>query len=260
MPLKRLIFTLLYFDGNFALSRNFRLQRVGDLRWLQNNYRFSQIAHAIDELVVLDVSRGPRDFAKFCSVLESISNHCFMPIAAGGGVADLEHAKLLLRSGADKVVLNTSLFLAPALVASIAQRFGQQCIIGSVDVKRNPDQSLACHIENGQTPRPVAASLDLEDIIALPIGELYLNSMDRDGTGQGYDLNLLDQLPLNVPKPVILAGGAGNVHHLAAGLQDPRVDAVASAHLFNFVNDGLMSARKGLLAADLPLARWDSFA
>src|SRR5688572_15437119 len=101
---KRLIFTLLHDQGHFMLSRNFRLQRVGDLRWLQTNYDFSQISFSIDELIVLDVTRSRRDPAAFCEILKAVAKGCFVPIAAGGGIRSLEHARALLRSGADKVV------------------------------------------------------------------------------------------------------------------------------------------------------------
>src|SRR5687768_4666363 len=107
---KRMIFTLLYDNGSFMLSRNFRLQKVGDLRWLQKNYNFSSIAFSIDELIVLDVTRGERNNAIFCDHLKKLTEGCFIPIAAGGGIRSVEYAKMLLRSGADKVVINTPLF------------------------------------------------------------------------------------------------------------------------------------------------------
>src|SRR5262245_39867322 len=102
---KRLIFTLLYNRGQFMLSRNFRLQKVGDLKWLQTNYDFSRISFSIDELVVLDVTRVDRSTETFCAALKVLTEGCFVPIAAGGGVRTVEHARLLLRSGADKVVV-----------------------------------------------------------------------------------------------------------------------------------------------------------
>ena len=101
------------------------------------------------------------------------------------------------------------------------------------------------------------ACLWTEQVIQDDVGELYLNSMDQDGTGQGYDLQLLDLLPANMPKPVILAGGVGNATHLAAGLADPRVDAVATAHLFNFIGNGLKQARQALISGGVNLPLWD---
>jgi cyclase len=253
---KRLIFTLLYNRGQFMLSRNFRLQRVGDLKWLQTNYDFSRISFSIDELVVLDVTRVDRNTEAFCAALKVLTEGCFVPIAAGGGVRTVEHARLLLRSGADKVVVNSALGDGP-FVAALASEFGRQCIVASIDVKRDSEGTYRAWAECGSRQIDGSAARWIAQATDSPVGELYLNSMDRDGTGQGYDLALLDQLPPVMPKPVILAGGAGNGIHLAEGLTDPRVDAVATAHLFNFVGDGLKQARQSLIASGFVLPLWD---
>lgn len=252
---KRVIFTLLYDRGHFMLSRNFRLQRVGDISWLQQNYRFSRIAFSIDELIVLDVCRGERDTERFCDSLKALTEGCFVPIAAGGGVRSVEHAHRLLRSGADKVVVNTAIFDAPALIADLAAEFGQQCIVASVDVKEEGDQ-YRVRIANGSIALDDTLRDCLARVASYPVGELYLNSMDRDGTGQGYRVEMLEHLPPSMPMPLILAGGAGNFHHLAAGLSQQRVDAVATAHLFNFVGDGLEVARTRLREQGFDLAGW----
>ncbi|MEY4591815.1 MAG: hypothetical protein RIR18_710 [Pseudomonadota bacterium] len=255
---KRIIFTLLYDSGFFMLSRNFRLQRVGNLDWLQRNYNFSHIAFYIDELIVLDVSRGERNPEAFCEALKSLAAGCFVPIAAGGGVRSVEDARQLLRSGADKIVVNTALFDTPALVAELTQAFGQQCIVGSVDVKRMADGEYRIFTAQGDRMIPLNPADAMSWLGEKIVGEIYLNSIDRDGTGQGYDLDLLDILPLSCPVPVILAGGVGNGSHLVAGFQDARVDAVATAHLFNFIGDGLQRARETLLAQGALLASWPS--
>ena len=106
---KRLIFTLLYSDGNFMLSRNFKLQKVGNLNWLNENYNFSKISFFIDELIILDVSRNNRDLDIFCSHIKTLTKNCFVPISAGGGINNLIKAKTLLKSGADKIVINSLL-------------------------------------------------------------------------------------------------------------------------------------------------------
>ena len=146
---KRLIFTLLYNQGQFVLSRNFRLQNVGDINWLQKNYDFSKISFSIDELIILDVSRGDRDPDKFSNVLATLSQGCFVPIAAGGGIACLEDARRLLRAGADKVVLNSPLYEHAELVESVAREFGQQCVVASVDAKRSEDSGWQVLSHNG---------------------------------------------------------------------------------------------------------------
>ena len=254
---KRLIFTLLYDQGQFTLSRNFRLQKVGDLAWLQTHYNFSKISYSIDELIVLDVSRTERSPAAFCDALKALTQGCFVPIAAGGGIRSIEAAHHLLRSGADKIVVNTALFENEALIADLASEFGQQCIVAAIDIKRAPNGDFQIWVESGAICLDGSASSRASKAARGPIGELYLNSMDRDGTGQGYDFQLLELIGADINKPVILAGGAGNAAHLAEGLANQRVDAVATAHLFNFVGDGLKNARQTLIAGGIDLPVWD---
>lgn len=254
---KRLIFTLLYQHGQFVLSRNFRLQKVGDLQWLQSNYNFSQISFSIDELIVLDVSRGQKNIEEFCGVLKKLSEGCFVPIAAGGGVNTIETARKLLRSGADKVVVNSALYEKNSFVKDMASEFGQQCVVASMDIKSEADGSFQAWSKCGSMCQHGSAANWIEYVSQEAVGELYINSMDRDGTGQGYDLRLLDLLPMNMHKPIILAGGVGNAAHLAKGLADSRVDAVATAHLFNFVGSGLKQARHTLISSGVDLPLWD---
>jgi len=257
MVKKRLIFTLLYNKGNFVLSRNFRLQKVGNLRWLQKNYDFSKISFSIDELVVLDVTRGERDTDAFCQALQKLTEGCFVPIAAGGGITSMEHAQALFRSGADKIVVNTHVHEDSGLISEIAKDYGQQSLIASMDVKKSADGSYVAHVDSGERPLNGPVSDWIAKALQAPVGELYLNSMVQDGTGQGYDLSMLDHLPDKVEKPIILAGGAGNSSHLAEGLADSRVDAVATAHLFNFVGDGLKNARLSLIEGGVDIPVWD---
>jgi cyclase len=253
---KRLIFTLLFDNGNYMLSRNFRLQRVGDLGWLKKNYVFSRIAFSIDELVILNVNWNAENEELFCAHLKELAHECFIPIAAGGGIRSVEQARRLLRSGADKVVINTPLSEDIKLIHELAETFGQQCIVGSVDIKRDSDvDTVLTH--NGKEKLETSVIEYLNYISSLPVGEIYLNSIDRDGTGQGYRFEMLDMLPATNEVPVILAGGAGNWHHLMDGLKDSRIDAVATAHLFNFVGDGLAQARKRLVGEGIELATWD---
>jgi len=236
------------------LSRNFRLQKIGDLKWLETNYGFSEVGYSIDELIVLDVSRTPRDRQAFCETLKALTFDCFAPIAAGGGVNSAKEAHDLLRSGADKVVVNTALHTNPDLISKLATEFGRQCIVASMDCKYL-DNTYRLVTNNGSETIDLELPQFLAEISSLPVGEIYLNSVDRDGTGNGYDFNLLDCLPKSIEVPVILAGGVGNSKHLAEGLSDHRVDAVATANLLNFMGNGLTLARAELIDTnfDLPV-------
>ena len=239
------------------LSRNFRLQKVGDLNWLKSNYNFSNISFFIDELIVLDVTRGERSIDAFCAALKVLAEGCFVPIASGGGIRTIENARALLRSGADKVVVNTPLYEHKDFVCELASEFGQQCVVASMDIKRASDGSYQVWAEGGSKCLAGSASYWIKEVTNKTVGEIYLNSINRDGTGQGYDLQMLSLLPSVMPKPVILSGGVGNATHLREGLADVRVDAVATAHLFNFIGNGLRKARQSLIAAGFDLPVWD---
>jgi len=254
---KRLIFILLYCDGYFMLSRNFRLQRVGDLNWLISNYDFSHISFFIDELIILDVSRKEKQTKKFIDTLKTISYKCFVPISSGGGVHSINNAKILLRSGADKVIINSSLFVQSDFLVNLAKEFGNQSIIASVDVKKSSEHGYQAVKKSGSEIVNVPLSEIFNNLMQSPIGELYLNSIDNDGTGDGYDFNLLSLLPKNLHKPLIIAGGADNSNRLFEGFKNPSVDAVATAHLFNFIGDGLKNARNKLIESGVPLPIWD---
>jgi cyclase len=254
---KRLIFTLLYHDGSFMLSRNFRLQRAGSIDWLKRNYDFKNISFTIDELIILDVSRGPRDIDRFCDHIKQIGRECFIPIAAGGGVTAHDHARKIMGSGADKLVVNSALMKAPHFVRDLVSLYGSQCIIASIDARKHGD-GYEMYIENGSVKVEGAFRDGVEKALGLGIGEIYLNSMDHDGTGHGYQFDLLEQLRDIVGVPVILAGGAGNWHHLHEGLRHSSVDAVATANLFNFIGQGFPKARQELLDGGANLAKWES--
>ena len=236
------------------LSRNFRLQKIGDLKWLETNYGFSEVGYSIDELIVLDVSRTPRNRQAFCETLKALTFDCFAPIAAGGGVNSVKEAHDFLRSGADKIVVNTALHTNPDLISKLATEFGRQCIVASLDCKYS-DNAYQLVTNNGSETIELELPQFLAEISSLPVGEIYLNSVDRDGTGNGYDFKLLDCLPKSIEVPVILAGGVGNSKHLAEGLSDHRVDAVATANLLNFMGNGLALARAELINTnfDLPV-------
>lgn len=238
------------------LSRNFRLQRVGNISWLKNNYNFSKVSFHIDELVILDVTRGKKNLGDFSQALSVLAEECFVPIASGGGLRDLYAARTLLRSGADKIVLNTALFTQSNLINELASEFGGQSIVASLDY-RTVEREPILFTNNGNCEVPGTFSENFEKVIALPVGEIHLNSIQQDGTGQGLDLNILDWIPTGVRQPIILVGGVGNARHIFNGLEHHKVDAVATANLFNFIGDGLMRARKEVTESGIHLPIWD---
>ena len=253
---KRLIFTLIHDRGHFMLSRNFRLQKVGDVNWLNRNYGFSNISTSIDELVILDASRESADTERFCEQARAVARGCFMPVALGGGLRTKEQARMMTAAGADKLVVNTALADDPDFVRLLVRTFGAQCVIASVDYRREKNGEYAVHVEKGARQLENDLAAHLRQVVDLGVGEIYLNSINQDGTGQGYDMDALAFLPDRLEIPVIMAGGAGNHLHLQTALAALEIDAVATANLFNFVGSGLPSARQKLLDAGIELARW----
>lgn len=257
MVKKRLIFTLLYNNGEFMLSRNFRLQRVGNLEWLKRNYDFSRTAAQIDELVVLNVERNRLSNDDFISHLQKLCEFCFVPITAGGGIRRLEDASALLSNGADKILVNTMAADCSHKVIEIAKRYGQQCIVLGVDIRKSNGSTRAL-VDCGSKLVALEISDYLTRLRELPVGEWMITSINRDGTGQGFDSELLELLPPNFERPVILAGGAGKPEHFLDLLRNPKVSGLATAHLHNFVGDGLKQVRDLLLRDGQELPIWDA--
>ena len=131
------------------LSRNFRLQKVGDFKWLKKHYNFEKIASSIDELIILDVTRDGRDINEFSSVVKDVIKNVFIPVACGGGIRTLDDAKLLLKSGADKIVVNTTLHSNKELINSLVKNYGSQFVVGSIDFQIENDVKKV-YINNGQ--------------------------------------------------------------------------------------------------------------
>lgn len=252
---KRIIFTLIYSDNFFMQSRNFRLQKVGDLSWLEKNYQFQKIAFSLDELIVLNATKEEKSISKFAKMISELTNDVFIPIAAGGGIRTFEDAALLFNSGADKIVLNTALIMNPKLVESLVVNYGAQSIIASVDYKLN-NGIKEVYIKDGTTKIDMALKEYMQYLESMNIGEIYLNSIDKDGTGFGYDFETIRSLKDFVSLPLIIAGGAGNESHLMEGLKIKGVSAVATANLFNFIGDGLPKARNSFLLNNINIANW----
>jgi cyclase len=254
---KRIIFTLIYADGYFMQSRNFRLQRVGDLKWLEKNYHFQNIAFSIDELIVLDASRGTKSIQKLSTMLSHLVDDIFIPLTAGGGIRSIEDAEILFNNGADKILLNTILSQDINLVRELVSKYGSQSIVASIDY-RNVEGINTVYYMDGTQKCEMTLIAYIEYLESLNIGEIYLNSIDRDGTGFGFDLDTISQISSIVNKPLIIAGGAGNENHLQEGLRLKGVSAVATANLFNFIGNGLPFARRKLIELGENLAIWNN--
>lgn len=252
---KRIIFALIYSNGYFMQSRNFRLQKVGNLTWLERNYKFQKIAFSLDELIVLNATKDNKSIVDFAQTISNLVNDVFIPIAAGGGIRSMSDAELLFKSGADKIVLNSVLVEDPQLVLDIVETYGSQSVVASIDYKVVNDIE-EIYINDGTKKLDFSLNEYVKYLEQLKIGEIYLNSIDKDGTGFGYDFENIAKVKDNINLPLIIAGGAGNEKHLIDGLKLPGVSAVATANLFNFIGDGLPNARRHIIDSGENLADW----
>ena len=238
------------------LSRNFRLQKVGNLKWLEINYKFQKISFYIDELIVLNATKEDKSIEDFASTVNNLVHNVFIPIAAGGGIRRIEDAELLFSSGADKIVLNTILSNKPEIVKELVSKYGSQSIVACIDYKRNGKYNEV-FIKDGTKKIKQKLEEYLKYVVGLNVGEIYLNSIDQDGTGFGYDIQTIKKLQSKIPIPLIIAGGAGNESHLEEGIREEGVNAVATANLFNFIGDGLSNARISILKNGANIANWN---
>ena len=253
---KRLIFTLLYSDGYFCQSRNFRCQKVGDYNWLFNNYKFSKIAGFLDELIVINVNPIVESYSGFLENVKLIVENVFIPVAIGGGIYSVDKATDYLNSGADKVILNSIIRKDCNAVSAIINRLGSQSVVASIDYKSRDGRHLLYDWET----KKIIEGQDLGAFVTtchdLEFGEILLNSVEKDGTGFGFDIDIIQEISHLCKLPLIVMGGAGKSAHFSPVYKIPIVDAVATANLLNFLGDSLPQTRMNLLDEEVDLARF----
>lgn len=212
-------------------------------------------AQGADEVCFLDISASPEGRATLVDVVARTADQVFAPLTVGGGVRTVGDAERLLEAGADKIAVNTAAIRTPALVADIAARFGSQAIVVAVDAKRRDPAAAAgweVFSHGGRTPEGLDAVAWCRRVAELGAGELLVTSMDRDGTGAGYDVALIRAVAGAVPVPVIASGGVGELAHLAEGLE-AGADAVLAASIFHFGRHTIGEAKSFLAARGLAI-------
>ena len=190
-----------------------------------------------DELVFLDITASHEDRQIMLEVVARTAEGIYMPLTVGGGLRGLDDVRALLRAGADKVSLNTAALAHPPLIREAAERFGSQCIVVAIDARREPEPGpgrWGVYTHGGRRPTGRDAVEWAQEAARLGAGEILLTSMDRDGTKDGYDLDLTRGVSETVEVPVIASGGAGSLEHLSEGLVEGRADAVLAASIFHF--------------------------
>ena len=208
-------------------------------------------AEGADELVFLDISASPEARRTTLEMVSRVAEAIFIPFTVGGGIRSVADAGAALRAGADKTAVNTAAVRDPSLVSRLAESFGSQCVVVAVDVKRIGDR-LTVMVNGGREQTSLEAVDWSRRLEALGAGEILLTSMDRDGTGEGYDLPLLEAVTRTVSIPVIASGGAGNLAHLAEALE-AGAHGVLAATIFHFKDSSLPRARAYLRERGYPV-------
>jgi len=204
-----------------------------------------------DELTFLDITASSDKRDILFDVVKRTAEQCFMPLTVGGGVRGADDVRKLLMAGADKVSLMTAAVKRPAVISELAEKFGSQCIVVAVDAKKVSDGKWEVFTHGGRTPTGLDAVDYAVQAAALGAGEILLTSMDRDGTREGFDIDLTKAIADSVSVPVIASGGVGTLDHLVAGVQDGHASAVLAASIFHFGEHTIAEAKAHMRRAGI---------
>ena len=214
-------------------------------------------AAGADELCFLDITATHENRGTMLDVVRRTAEACFMPLTVGGGVRTVDDIKVLLRSGADKVSINSAAVSNREFVKQGAEKFGEQCIVVAIDAKRvkrgGGSDRWEIFTHGGRNSTGIDAIEYAQEVVSLGAGEILLTSMDRDGTRQGFDLPLTQAIADSVPVPVIASGGVGNLDHLVDGIRQGHATAVLAASIFHFGEFTIRQAKEHMVRAGLPM-------
>ncbi len=206
-----------------------------------------------DELCFLDITASVDARDTLFDVVARTAEQCFMPLTVGGGVRAVDDIRKLLLAGADKVAINTAAVARPEFVGEAAQKFGSQCIVVSIDAKATEPGAWHIFTHGGRRPTGLDAVDWARRMAGHGAGEILLTSMDRDGTGEGFDLALTRAIADAVPIPVIASGGVGTLDHMVEGICDGHATAVLAASIFHFGTYTIAEAKAHMQAAGIPV-------
>ncbi|MSP20756.1 MAG: imidazole glycerol phosphate synthase subunit HisF [Alphaproteobacteria bacterium] len=210
-------------------------------------------AEGADELCYLDISASHEGRDVLFDVVARTAEVCFMPVTVGGGVRTPADVRNLLRAGADKVGINTAAVTTPSVISEAAEKFGSQCIVVAIDAKQVAHGRWEVFTHGGRRSTGLDAVEWANRVVELGAGEILLTSMDRDGTKNGYDLDLTRAIADSVRVPVIASGGAGTMQHLVEGIRDGHASAVLAASIFHFGEIAIPAAKQHLAAHGVPV-------
>jgi len=214
-------------------------------------------AAGADELTFLDITASHENRDTIFDVVQRTAEACFMPLTVGGGVRTVDDIRKLLTCGADKVSINTAAVARREFVKEAAEKFGDQCIVVAIDAKKvskdGEKDRWEIFTHGGRKPTGLDAIDYAREVVSLGAGEVLLTSMDRDGTGHGYDIPLTRAIADAVTVPVIASGGVGSLQHMVEGIRDGHATAVLAASIFHFGQHSVREAKEFMAAAGLPM-------
>ena len=206
-----------------------------------------------DELCFLDITATHENRGTMFDVVRRTAEACFMPLTVGGGVRTLDDIRNLLLSGADKVSINSAAVTNRQFVKEAAEKFGSQCVVVAIDAKETAPGKFEIFTHGGRQATGIDAVAFAREVTALGAGEILLTSMDRDGTGQGFNIALTRAVADAVPVPVIASGGVGTLDHLVEGIRDGHATAVLAASIFHFGTFTIGQAKAHMAAAGIAM-------
>ena len=195
----------------------------------------------IDELFILNVSENRKEKSQFFRDVETLTKKCFLPVSIGGGITTIEDCQSALNSGADKIVINTQAAYNTDFLTEVSNIFGKQFVVASVDVRKEKDEYI---IYTNRTKEKIDTDFIsyIQELERSGAGEILLRSIDKDGEGEGYDLELINLASRNVKIPIVAAGGMGDFNHLSIAIENG-ANAVNVGNLFHFIGEGLIKAK-----------------
>ncbi|MGE5403807.1 MAG: imidazole glycerol phosphate synthase subunit HisF [Candidatus Saccharibacteria bacterium] len=250
MLAKRIIPCLDVHAGRVVKGVNFvNLQDAGDPVELAAFYD----REGADELVFLDITASAEQRNIMYDVARRTAEQVFIPFTVGGGLRNIDDIRNMLKAGADKISLNTAAVKSPSLVMESAKKFGSQCIVVAIDARKVGDEQWEVFINGGRTETGIDAVWWAKRVEGLGAGEILLTSMDKDGTKDGYDIEVTRAISESVEIPVIASGGAGKLEHLRAALEEGKADAALVASIFHYGEYRVSQAKEYLTERGVPV-------
>ena len=244
----RLITVLTFNDGTLFRTKLFE----PDYRYTHNFVD----SWSVDEIVILDITRDPKaDKRAFYDVVTQFAKECFVPLAVGGGIRTLDDARRMMAVGGDKVVVNTGAVERPALITEIAEAYGSQCVVLSVDARKSENLDGGYEVFSHFADRPTGKTPGdwARESETLGAGEIMITSVERDGSLQGYDLALCRQVAAAVTLPVLGMAGAGKWKHFVEGIEQGGLSAVCTQNIYHFTETSISSAKKFMEKKGIPV-------